>query len=136
MRCPVAVNHEKKVACMKGYEIIFIVDPNIGEEGQQALLDKTKEIYAGAGGSVIHDANWGRRKLAYRVKKLEYGIYFLLYVDRVADALKDLENQFRFNPDIIKWQTVAIDDVDQEHAAFQQLKSEGTLAQKISDRGR
>lgn len=121
---------------MKGYEIIFIVDPNIGEEGQQALLDKTKEVYAGAGGSVIHEVNWGRRKLAYRVKKLDYGIYFLLYVDRVAGALKDLENQFRFNPDIIKWQTVAIDDVDQEHAAFQQLKSEGTLAQKISDRGR
>ncbi len=136
MSQPGAVNHEKKAECMKGYEIIFIVDPNVGEEGQQELLDKTKEVYTGAGGAVVHDASWGRRKLAYPVNKLEYGIYFLLYVDRVADALKELENQFRFNAEIIKWQTVAIDDVDQEHSAFQQLKNEGTLAQKISDRGR
>ncbi len=121
---------------MKGYEIVFIVDPNVTDEGQQELLAKAKDLYTGAGGEVVHESNWGRRKLAYRVKKLDYGIFHLLYVSRAKEALRELENQFRFSPEVIKWQTVAVDDVDQEHEAFEQLRNEGSLAQKISDRGR
>ncbi len=121
---------------MKGYEIIFITDPNTTEEEQQVLVDKVKEVFTQAGGEVVHQTNWGRRKLAYMVKKFEYGYYHVFYVSRSKEAVKEMEDQFRFNAQVIKWHTLAVDDLDEEFAAFERLKTEGTIAQTISDRGR
>ena len=121
---------------MKGYEIVYIMDPNTTDEGQQEIIDRVKGIFSSNGGGVIHESNWGRRKLAYPVQRFDYGIYQLLYTDRIKEALTELENQFRFAPEVIKWQTIAVDDVDHEFSVFERLKTEGSVAQNISDRGR
>jgi small subunit ribosomal protein S6 len=121
---------------MKGYEIIFILDPNTGDETRTQVMDRVKSILATHGGKIVHEIAWGRRKLAYRVRKREYGIYEVIYVDHVPAALKELETQFRFSEDIIKWQSVSVDDVDAELAAFDKLRNEGSLAKQIGDRGR
>lgn len=119
---------------MKGYESIIIVDPNLSEEEQKTLLTKVEDLYKSNGGTVVSQATWGRRKLAYPVKKREYGIYHLLYLDEMPNALKAMETQFRFEDDIIKWQTVAIDDLDEEIQKFEKLKTEGTIYPQISER--
>ena len=121
---------------MKGYEIVFIMDPKLGEDGQKEIVDKAKSAYAESGGQISHETGWGRRKLAYPVKKREYGIYHVLYGDRSPEAVKAVEAQFRFNDDVIKWQTIAVEDVEQEHAAFEKLRTEGSLSKQIADRGR
>ena len=81
---------------MKGYEIVFIMDPNLGEDGQKEIIDKAKSAYAESGGQISHETGWGRRKLAYPVKKREYGIYHVLYggggsvpVQRRCDQVAD-----------------------------------------------
>ena len=121
---------------MNGYEIVFIMDPNVGEEGQKDIVDKAKSAIAENGGKVVHEVDWGRRKLAYRIKKREYGNYHMFYMDRAPAAVKQVESQFRYNEDVIKWLTLAVDDVDAEFTAFEQLRTDGSLARQISDRGR
>ena len=121
---------------MKGYEIIFILDPNSSEEARKQLTERVKSIVSTNGGQVLHEASWGRRKLAYRVKKRDFGLYQVLYTDHAPAALKEVETQFRFNEDVIKWHSVAVADVEKEFAAFEKLKSEGSLAKQIGDRGR
>lgn len=121
---------------MKGYEIIFILDPNTGDEARTQVMERVKSIVSANGGNIVHELSWGRRKLAYRVKKRDYGMYQVLYLDRAPAALKELESQFRFSEDIIKWQSVAVEDVNAEVAAFEKLRTEGSLAKQIGDRGR
>jgi small subunit ribosomal protein S6 len=121
---------------MKGYEIIFILDPNTSDDGQKQILDKVKTTISGHGGEVVHEATWGRRKLAYPVGKREYGIYHLLYTNRTPSALKEAESQFRFSEDVLKWLSVAVEDVQKEFTDFERLKSEGSMARQIADRGR
>lgn len=121
---------------MKGYEIIYILDPNTGEEARTQMLERVKSIVSTHGGQVLHDTSWGRRKLAYRMKKRDYGVYQVLYTDHAPAAVKEVETQFRFAESIIKWQSVAVADVEQEFTAFEKLRSEGSLAKQIGDRGR
>ena len=74
--------------------------------------------------------------MAYKVRKREFGIYHFLYTDRAPAAVQQVESQFRYNEDVIKWLTMAVEDVDAEVTAFQKLRDEGSLAKQISDRGR
>lgn len=119
---------------MKGYESVIIIDPNVTEEDQTTLLAKLLEIYTSNGGAVVNQATWGRRKLAYPVKKRDYGVYHLLYLDRTPDALKAMETQFRFEDGVIKWLTVAVEDVDSEFQKFERLRSDGSVYPQISER--
>jgi small subunit ribosomal protein S6 len=119
---------------MQGYESVIILDPNVTEEDQQGLLVRLKETVAGEGGSVVHEVPWGRRKLAYPVKKRDYGIYHLLYLDHSPNALTALERVLRYDDKVIKWMTVSVEDVDGEFGKFEKLKVDGSFAQNLSDR--
>ena len=119
---------------MEGYESIIILDPNATEEDQQGLLGKFKETVEEQGGQIIHQTPWGRRKLAYPVKKREYGYYHVMYLDRTPVAVSALERAFHFDDNVLKWMTVAVEDVDEEFNKLEKLKSEGSIAQNLSDR--
>ena len=118
---------------MQGYESVLIFDPEISEESQKELIDKYTALVGSNGGKVVHHTVWGRRRLAYEVKKRQYGVYHLLYLDRSPEALRALENNFRIDDNIIKWLSVAVDDVNKEIEDFQKLRSEGSLAQTLTD---
>jgi small subunit ribosomal protein S6 len=119
---------------MQGYESIVILDPNLTEEQQTGLLDKFKGIVEGQGGKIVQHAKWGRRKLAYEVKKRDYGLYHLFYLDHTPPAVKALEHQYRFEENVLKWMSVAVEDVEGEHAAFEKLRTGGSAAQTLSER--
>lgn len=118
---------------MQGYESVVILDPEASEEAQKELIEKYKSLIGSNGGQVVHHTIWGRRKLAYEVKKREYGIYHLLYLDKSPQALRAMENSFRIDDNVIKWMSVAVDDVDKEFQDFEKLKSEGSIAQTLTE---
>jgi small subunit ribosomal protein S6 len=119
---------------MQGYESIFILDPNAPDEIQTGLLDKFKAIVEGQGGKLVQHAKWGRRKLAYEVKKRSHGIYHLYYISHAPQAVKALESQFRLEENVLKWLSVAVEDVEAEHAAFEKLRTQGSLSQTLTER--
>ena len=119
---------------MQGYESVIIFDPNVTEEDQQGLLAKIQASIEGEGGQIVRQSPWGRRKLAYPVKKRDYGIYHLLYLDHAPAALTALERTLRYEDNVLKWLTVRIEDLDAEFDKFEKLKTEGSLAQNLSDR--
>jgi len=119
---------------MQGYESIVILDPNLTEEQQTTLLDKFKGIIEGQGGKIVQHAKWGRRKLAYEVKKRDYGLYHLFYLDHTPPAVKALEHQLRFEENVLKWMSVKVEDVEGEHANFEKLRTQGSAAQTLSER--
>ena len=118
---------------MEGYESIFIFDPELGEDKQKEELDKYRALISANGGEVVHHKAWGRRKLAYEVKKREYGVYHLFYINHSPDALRALENQFRIDEGVIKWMSVSVVDVETEHSNFEKLITEGSISQSMGE---
>ena len=119
---------------MQGYESIFILQPDLPDEQQTELVEKLKGIVTAQGGEVIRHSVWGRRKLAYDVKKNEFGIYNLFYLSHAPLALKALETQYRFEEGVIKWLSVAVEDVNEETVKFDKLIKDGSVSQTLTDR--
>ena len=123
----------KTEEAVQGYESIFILHPDTGEEDQEGLIEKYKSLIGANGGQVLHHTTWGRRKLAYEVKKNQFGFYHLFYMDKTPDALRAMENAFRIDDLVIKWMSVSVEDVEKEFADFEKLKTEGSAAKTLSE---
>ena len=97
---------------MRTYEILFIVRPDIPEEEIDGLVEPLKGVITAAGGAVDKVDKWGKRRLAYRVRKQREGYYVLLQfsTEKAADTVKELERRLRVSDAIIKFLTVRIDE--------------------------
>src|SRR5512139_3827003 len=93
---------------MKKYETIFILDPDL-EEGQAlSAIEKAKGIITQTNGEILKVEDWGKRKLAYEVKKKPKGHYILIHFLGSPALLSELERNFRVMDAVIKFQSVRL----------------------------
>ena len=99
------------------YETTYITRPELAEEVQTRLLEKLSGVIKTYGGDIfIHDA-WGRRKLAYPIKKHNHGYYVYLNYVGPADLPRELERLLRLDDQVIRYLTVKLGfNVDAEAA--------------------
>lgn len=91
------------------YESVFIIHPSTSDDDVNALVERVKEIIAKPGGNVVHVENWGRKKLAYEVKKQRKGNYVLLNYEGGSGVVQELERNFRLMDAVLKYMTIKID---------------------------
>jgi len=91
------------------YEIIFIVAPNTPEEEIAPLITNFESVITEANGVLLRVEQWGRKKLAYEVKKFNEGFYVLFLADCEGTTTKELERRFRLTDRVIKFLTVRVD---------------------------
>jgi len=65
---------------MRTYELMFVVDPRVADEDVVAMTSEYKNMITAGGAQITAEENWGRRKLAFPIDKLNEGKYVLLYV--------------------------------------------------------
>jgi small subunit ribosomal protein S6 len=93
---------------MRKYETIFILDPDLEEELATSTVEKIKGIITQASGEILKVEDWGKRKLAYDVKKKSKGHYFLIHFLGSSALLSELERNFRVMDAVIKFQSVRL----------------------------
>jgi small subunit ribosomal protein S6 len=93
---------------MKKYETIFILDPDLEEAQAQSVVEKAKGIISQANGEILKVEDWGKRKLAYEVKKKSKGQYILIHFLGSPALLSELERNFRLMDAVIKFQSVRL----------------------------
>jgi small subunit ribosomal protein S6 len=86
---------------MRHYEIVFLVHPDQSEQ-VPAMVDRYKTVINDAAGTVHRLEDWGRRQLAYPIKKIHKAHYVLMNIECSLDTLREIENIFRFNDAIIR----------------------------------
>jgi len=86
---------------MRHYEIVFLVHPDQSEQ-VPAMIDRYKTVINDAAGSIHRLEDWGRRQLAYPIKKIHKAHYVLMNIECSLDTLREIENIFRFNDAIIR----------------------------------
>ena len=92
---------------MRHYEIVFLVHPDQSSQ-VQAMIDRYKAIIEDAEGKIHRLEDWGRRHLAYPIKKIHKAHYVLMNVECDQATLEELESGFRFNDAILRSMTLAM----------------------------
>jgi small subunit ribosomal protein S6 len=86
---------------MRHYEIVFMVHPDQSEQ-VPAMIERYTGVVTNAGGTVHRLEDWGRRQLAYSINKLHKAHYVLMNVETTAEAVLELEHNFRYNDAVIR----------------------------------
>lgn len=95
---------------MRHYELLFVLRPTLTEEEAKAKVDFIKEVLEKNGAQIAAVNNMGTRKLAYKVKKFERGVYTVVYFNAPATAILEVERIIRINEEIIKFLTVKFEN--------------------------
>jgi small subunit ribosomal protein S6 len=98
------------------YETVFITTPVLSESQMKETVDKFKQILTGSGSEIVHEENWGLRKLAYPIQKKSTGFYYLIEFKAEGDLIRKLETEFKRDERIIRFQTVGLDKYAVEYA--------------------
>ena len=88
---------------MSKYELVYIVNPNASEEDVPKILGKVNDYITKIGGTVIEVVQWGKKRLAYPIKKFGEGNYVLTRVELNPGALKDLDASLKLSNEIIRY---------------------------------
>ena len=90
------------------YEVLYILNPNLGEEETAALVARFKEL-AESHGSVTEVDEWGKRRLAYPINDLEEGYYVLMTFTADPAFPAELDRLMRINVSVMRSIIVAKD---------------------------
>jgi small subunit ribosomal protein S6 len=89
---------------------MFILKPEFDKEQAQALVSRFVEVIENNGGTVEKVSDWGKRRLAYEVKKYREGIYTLINFQSEAAVATELERIFKISEDVIRYLIVRKDE--------------------------
>ncbi|MEN0130456.1 MAG: 30S ribosomal protein S6 [Brevundimonas sp.] len=94
---------------MRPYEIMIILDPEIEERTVAPSLDKYLSVITTDGGSVDKVDIWGRRRLAYDIKKKSEGIYAVVDFKATPATAKELDRQLGLNEVVLRTKVLRAD---------------------------
>jgi len=84
------------------YEIAVLYDPGLEIDLDKAS-GKIEKIITEAGGKIANTDNWGKRKLAYPIKKNEFAIYVFYTVEAPAEAVAHIEQTLNITDEVIRF---------------------------------
>jgi small subunit ribosomal protein S6 len=94
---------------IKNYETIFILTPLLNEAQMQETVAKFREVLKENGADIIHEENWGLRKLAYPINKKSTGFYILVEFTGTGNIVDVLELAYRRDERVVRFLTTALD---------------------------
>lgn len=94
---------------MRQYELMIILDPELDERTVQPSLDKMLAVVTKEGGTVDNVDIWGRRRLAYDIKKQSEGIYAVVNMTAESATAKELDRQLGLNESILRTKLLRAD---------------------------
>lgn len=87
---------------MRSYELVCIIQPDLDETAFNGVIERVKGWISESGGSVDKVDVWGRRRMAYRIRKQREGQYVLMNVTMNPAATSSLERNIRFQESVLR----------------------------------
>lgn len=124
---------------MKRYETILITNADLHDDEQNSLIARYSGIISSQKGTLVKVDNWGKRKLAYAIKKQTRGIYVLFEYAGESFIVNELERNLKIDDKILKFMTVLIEKalypaaLEKELAEMKQAAENKNAAQVVKD---
>jgi len=94
------------------YETGFVLSPTLSEEETTQFVQQMAEIVAQKKGRIVKQDVWGKRRLAFPIKRFQEGVYVFLTFDGPGDVAAELERRFKQTDAVIRFMTVVKDPRD------------------------
>jgi len=101
---------------------MFIIRPDLPEEETDRVISTVESSATTAGSTVKNVERMGKRRLAYKVRKFQDGVYVLLTLEGPGSALAELERRLRVTEPVIKYITVRVDEERKRLAKIKKIR--------------
>ena len=119
---------------MNHYETIYIVNPTLDDEALKEAIDKFSNLIKKLKGYIVKVNEWGKRKLAYELKRFDKGYYVVLDFCALPKMVTELERNLKLDDRILKYITVKIDEnVDPKDLVSKEKEIEDTLEESHNE---
>jgi small subunit ribosomal protein S6 len=88
---------------MNKYELTLVVNAKIEEEDRLATVEKVKEYIVRFGGTVTNIDEWGKKRLAYEIQKMNEGFYYFVHFESDSTCPGELEQRVRIMENVIRY---------------------------------
>ena len=95
---------------MRYYETLYIINPNLAEEDYRAVVAKFTDAVGKNKGVVTKVDEWGKKTLAYDIKKFDKGVYVLMQYCGESDLTAEIKREMSLDDRILKYQTIKLSD--------------------------
>ncbi len=95
---------------MREYELTFIVHPQVDQEALTGVVEQVQNLVQSAGGSVDKVETWGKRRLAYPIRKAREGQYVFMLLRLDPARVKELERGLKLNEHILRHLVVSTEE--------------------------
>ena len=109
---------------MQLYETVYIVKPDLGNSELNDVQEKYENLLKLGNATIEYKENWGLRNLAYKIQNNKKGFYYLLVFNAKADAVKELERNFKIDENIIRYLTTKTNNIPSEPTPIMKAKIE------------
>ncbi len=98
---------------MREYELVFIIHPDLDENATNEVVDRVKGWITEAGGTIEKIDPWGKRKLAYPIRKQNEGQYFLVKIHMTPSSVAVLERNLRFVEPVMRFLITVVEETQE-----------------------
>jgi len=109
---------------MNHYETVFITTPVLSEGQMKEAVDKFLGILKDGGAEIVHEENWGLKKLAYPIQKKSTGFYYLVEFKAEGNVIQKLETEYRRDERVIRFLTFKMDKYAVQYSIKKRSKKE------------
>ena len=94
---------------MNTYELVCIIHPELDDNAFKGIIEKVSGWISEAGGNVDKVEPWGRRRLAYTIRKQREGQYVLFNISMLPSAAAALERNISFQESVLRSMLIVVD---------------------------
>ena len=94
---------------MKTYSSIAVIDSLLKPDEIDSTIDKIERNIKNNGGEIMEVDRWGKKRLAYEIKKRQYGFYVEFYFKASGSAIKVIEREYGLDENILRYLTIVLD---------------------------
>lgn len=116
------------------YEILYIIPNKFTEEEAGGIDEKVKKTISDKGGNITYSENWGNKKMAYPIRGFNHGYYLLHEFDLEGDKLKEINDIFRMDAEILRHQIVKVKRRSPEEIAKEKEEQKKIVAKEEEEK--
>ncbi len=94
---------------VRRYETVFIMTPVLSDEQAKETVQKFRKLLTDKGAKILHEEDWGLKKLAYPIQKKTTGFYRLIEFEAEGNVVSELEVNYKRDERLIRFLTVSLD---------------------------
>ena len=95
---------------MNKYELVVVVIAGIEDDARAAVIEKAKDLITRFGGTISGVDEWGKKRLAYEIQKMNDGFYYFIKFEAETTAIAEIESQMRIMDNVLRYLCVKVEE--------------------------